>query len=185
MTSSDSSNNLSTSLSNNSVNLAPGATGNVTLTATSDLQIPGGSHTVTVTGSLGNLSSSDTSKYTIDATPPSAPTNVSASAQRKQVNITWNVANDNIGVVKYEVLRAGSVIGETQTTSFADKFPVSGTNTYQVRAYDAAGNVSPLSNTASVEFGGGGSKGGGKPGSDDGGGGGGKTEKCSPWPSCR
>ncbi len=174
LSSGDNSANLSTSLSSSQISLAPGASGNVTLTATSDTGIVGDTHTVTATANNSGQSGSDNALYTIDGTAPTAPTNLSANKKRKQVNLTWNASSDNVGVAGYDVIRNGEVIATTQSTSYADRNFVSGVNSYTVRAYDAAGNGSGLSNTASFDN----TSGGGDTG------GGGKS-KCSPWPSCR
>ena len=68
-----------------------------------------------------------------------------------QVNLNWTASTDNVGVTGYQVVRNGSQIATSSITSYSDTTVAAGTTyNYIVRAYDAAGNVSPDSNTASV-----------------------------------
>jgi endo-1,4-beta-xylanase len=100
-----------------------------------------------------------------DTTPPSTPTNLAASnVTSTGATLTWTASTDNVGVAGYDVLRAPgasggtfSVIASPTTNSFADSgLAASSTFRYQVRARDAAGNVSAVSNTVSVTTSGGG-----------------------------
>jgi hypothetical protein len=96
-----------------------------------------------------------------DITPPTAPTNLTASASGSQVALTWTPSTDNIGVTGYLIERCtgagcsnftqiASTAGFT-TTSYTDTGLVSGTTyVYRVAAKDAAGNLSGYSNTAST-----------------------------------
>jgi chitodextrinase len=80
-----------------------------------------------------------------DTVVPSTPTGLGASVQKgRKVALTWNAASDNVGVVGYDVYRNGTRIAGPSGTSYTDR-PGRGTFTYQVRARDAAGNVSGLS----------------------------------------
>jgi len=89
---------------------------------------------------------------TSDTTPPTAPSNltgVAASAQ--QVNLSWGASTDNVGVTGYNVYRNGSFLAATAATTYSDSTAQPGTTySYTVAAYDAAGNVSLPSNTATV-----------------------------------
>jgi len=82
-----------------------------------------------------------------DATPPSAPTGVSAvGVTGSQINITWNPSWDNIGVVSYKIFRDGTLVGAVTAASFADTGLANGSaHTYQISALDSAGNESNLS----------------------------------------
>lgn len=87
-----------------------------------------------------------------DTTAPTAPTLSASGTTSTTTNLSWSGATDNVGVTGYDVLRNGVLIG---TTTTATTFPVSGltaatTYTFNVRAKDAAGNVSANSNTVSV-----------------------------------
>ena len=88
----------------------------------------------------------------VDPTPPSAPTNLIAIANSQtQVNLTWTASTDNVGVAGYRIIRNGSQIGTSSIASYSDTTVAAGTTySYLVRAYDAAGNVSADSNTATV-----------------------------------
>ena len=89
---------------------------------------------------------------TPDTTKPSAPTNLAATAvSATQVNLSWTASIDNVGVTGYDVLRDGTVIGTAPSTSYTDSTAQGATTyTYAVRAFDAAGNRSDLSDSASV-----------------------------------
>jgi len=87
-----------------------------------------------------------------DTQPPSAPTNLSATAvSPTQVNLTWTASTDNVGVVGYRVYRNNTQIGSTTGTSYSDTTCTSNTTyTYEVTAYDGALNESARSNQAVV-----------------------------------
>ena len=91
-----------------------------------------------------------------DSAAPTAPT-VSATPGSRSVALSWTGAADNVAVTGYDVLRASSSGGtytklaSTAGTSYVDKGLKNGrTYWYRVRAYDAAGNRSPDSNTVSA-----------------------------------
>ncbi|MET7327535.1 PQQ-dependent sugar dehydrogenase [Nonomuraea sp. NPDC005650] len=101
-----------------------------------------------------------------DTAPPTAPANLAASATTSTgTTLTWTASTDNVGVTGYDVLRApGSSggaftqVGTATTASFTDTGLTAGAAyRYQVRARDAAGNLSPVSNTVAVTTGTGGS----------------------------
>src|SRR5690242_10012233 len=102
-----------------------------------------------------------------DTTPPSAPTNLAASSTgQTSVHLTWSPATDNVGVTGYKLVRNGTVMDVGNVTSYDDTGLSPGTPyTYTVRAYDAAGNTSGDSNTATATTDSGG--GGGTVFSDD------------------
>ncbi len=78
-----------------------------------------------------------------DRSAPSAATNLSATADT-QVRLSWTPGSDNVGVAGYWVTRDGTVVGSPTGTTFSDDTAVADhTYAYRVRAYDAAGNVSP------------------------------------------
>jgi chitodextrinase len=67
------------------------------------------------------------------------------------VNLTWSASTDNVGVTGYRVYRNGGQIGTSATTSYSDGGRTGSTTySYQVAAYDAATNVSALSNSINV-----------------------------------
>ena len=68
-----------------------------------------------------------------------------------QVNLSWGVSTDNVGVAGYNLYRNGALIATQQTTTFSNvNLAASTTYTYQVAAFDAAGNASLLSAPVSV-----------------------------------
>lgn len=90
---------------------------------------------------------------TADTMPPSAPSGLSAAAvSGTQVNLRWNASSDNVGVAGYRVYRGGTQIASVTTTSYGDSSGLStgSSYVYTVKAYDAAGNVSGVSNSATV-----------------------------------
>lgn len=79
-----------------------------------------------------------------DTTAPTLPTSLVANAtSSSNISLTWVASTDNVGVTGYEVRRGGVVIGSPTGTSFNDSGrSASTTYNYEVRALDAAGNVS-------------------------------------------
>jgi acid phosphatase len=93
----------------------------------------------------------DTSTPSTDTTPPTAPSSLTANATSPhRVDLSWTPASDNVGVTGYDVYRDGTKIDSVAAvTTYTDKTaPAAQTLTYQVQARDAAGNISPLSNSA-------------------------------------
>ncbi|MGZ3457350.1 MAG: lamin tail domain-containing protein [Archangium sp.] len=92
-----------------------------------------------------------------DTTPPTAPTNLSATAaSSSQINLAWTASTDNVGVSSYNVYRSPdnttfSAVASTSSTSYSNTgLTASTTYYYRVTADDAAGNESANSNTASA-----------------------------------
>ena len=105
-----------------------------------------------------------------DVEPPSAPSNLTAPATTaSSISLAWSASTDNTGVTGYQVLRAPGTSGGTFTqvgTSTTPSFVNSGltantTFRYQVRAVDAAGNASAVSNAVTATTQTGGTPGGG------------------------
>ncbi len=81
-----------------------------------------------------------------DTSPPFAPTGVSASlSQYDQISVSWNAPTDNVGVAGYYLYRNGTLVANIQNTGYTDAVIPGAVYSYTVAAYDAAGNVSPLS----------------------------------------
>ena len=121
------------------------------------------SYRVRATDAAGNLSTySNTASATTpapDTQPPTAPSGLTATAaSSSQINLAWTASTDNVGVTGYLVERcqgAGCTsfaqIGTSTSTTFSDTGLTASTSySYRVRATDAAGNLSPYSNTASA-----------------------------------
>src|SRR5256712_1131567 len=118
-----------------------------------------GSHTLRAVArdAAGNTATSSGVTVTVsnaapDITPPSVPTNLSASAvSSSQINLSWTASTDNVGVSGYQIYRGASQIATTSLTSYSDTgLSPATTYSYTVAAYDAAGNVSALSAAASA-----------------------------------
>src|SRR5213082_1782378 len=119
-----------------------------------------GSHTLTAvaTDVLGVRWNSNPVTVTVsngpppDTTPPTVPTGLTASAvSSSQINLSWTASSDNVGVSGYRVYRNGTQIATTGTTSCANTgLSPSTTYSYTVAAYDAAGNLSAQSSSASA-----------------------------------
>ncbi|HZC73480.1 MAG TPA: Ig-like domain-containing protein [Jatrophihabitans sp.] len=96
-----------------------------------------------------------------DNVAPTAPTNLTATGGIGRVGLSWSAATDNIGVAKYDVYRSTTpgftpspanqvVQASGSTLSYSDTGLSAGTYYYQVKAEDAAANISPSSNEASA-----------------------------------
>jgi hypothetical protein len=92
-----------------------------------------------------------------DVDAPSPPGALTATANGPtRVDLSWAASTDNVGVSGYEVWRgpatgAMAVVASTAGVGFADTGVAAGTRyRYQVRAVDAAGNASALSNVGVV-----------------------------------
>jgi fibronectin type 3 domain-containing protein len=109
---------------------------------------------VQATSSTGTDPTPATAGWTVDTTPPSAPSGLTAAAPTSAaVNLGWTAASDANGIAGYDITRNGfpltSVSGST--ASYSDTTVAAGaTYQYQVLARDPAGNVSAASNTATV-----------------------------------
>jgi chitodextrinase len=110
--------------------------------------------TVTPINSLGQSFDQQTYDFSPDNTPPTAPTNLQASAPvGNRVDLQWGASTDANGISAYDIYRDGtkidSVAGGTLTYSDNTVSP----NTpysYVVKARDPSGNTSDPSNTASL-----------------------------------
>ena len=120
---------------------------------------------VRATDAAGNLSTySNTANATTptpDTTPPTQPGTLSTNVvSASEVDLSWGASTDNVGVTGYKVERCSGTgctnfaqIGTTTGTgtTYKDTTTVASTTySYRVRATDAAGNLSPYSNTATA-----------------------------------
>lgn len=87
-----------------------------------------------------------------DSAAPTAPTGLAASSPSgSRVELAWTAGTDDVGVAGYRIFRDGVEVGTTSATSWTDTTVTPATSyTYHLVAYDAALNVSPPSNTATV-----------------------------------
>jgi len=85
---------------------------------------------------------------------PTTPADLTSVAlDSHTIRLTWIASTDNVGVVGYNILRDGRRVASLRdgTTTFLDSQLNPGTTyTYQVRAFDAAGNLSVLSAATTV-----------------------------------
>ncbi len=117
------------------------------------------SFTVKAKDAAGNISAASNALNTNtltcpDTQAPSKPVGLAASNKtQSSLTLTWTASTDNIGVVAYEVYQGGVLLnGNVTTTSLNISGLICNTTyTYNVKAKDAAGNVSAISNTLSVK----------------------------------
>lgn len=113
-------------------------------------------HTITaIAFDTNNNSAKDSVTVTVnnvDTQPPSTPTNLSANAASyNRVDLSWTASSDNKVVTGYWIVRDGVAIATSATNSYSDTTVLpSTTYSYQVIAFDAAGNNSAPSNTATT-----------------------------------
>jgi chitodextrinase len=101
---------------------------------------------------------SSTSSYTVtvqngDTQAPTTPSGVAAVATAyNKVTVTWKASTDNVGVTGYNITRDGVLVGQVgPVATYQDNTVTANTQyTYQISAFDAAGNTSGLSNIATV-----------------------------------
>jgi fibronectin type 3 domain-containing protein len=118
------------------------------------------SYRVRATDGAANLSGySNTASTTTAPLPPTAPSNLTASASGgNQIDLTWTASTSSIGILNYEVERCQGAgcsnyvqIATPSATSFADTSVASATPySYRVRARDANNIPSGYSGTASA-----------------------------------
>jgi len=108
--------------------------------------------TVTAVDAAGNRSAaSDPACTTIpDTTPPTVPARVTASASgERSVDLAWEASQDDVGVARYEIQRAGApLVAPTGTATRERGLAPGRRHCFAVRACDAAGNCSSPSSEA-------------------------------------
>ncbi len=96
---------------------------------------------------------------TADTAAPSVPVNPQATAvSTSQIDLTWTVSTDDVGVSGYQVERCAGAsctdfvqIATPGGTSYSDtRLAANTTYRYRIRATDAAGNLSSYSDVASA-----------------------------------
>jgi fibronectin type 3 domain-containing protein len=122
------------------------------------------SYRVRATDAAGNRSpysntASATTLSVPDTQPPTAPTNLTASAASgSQINLSWTASSDNLAVTGYKVEScqgAGcsnfmQIAAPTATTFNNTGLTGSTSYSYRIRATDAAGNLSAYSATSTA-----------------------------------
>ncbi|MBF8249616.1 MAG: hypothetical protein HW400_217, partial [Candidatus Levybacteria bacterium] len=101
----------------------------------------------------GSSSQSCNTQACADTTAPTTPTGLTASAvSSSQINLSWTASTDNVGVTGYKVYRGGTLLttlGNVTTYQNTGLTP-STAYSYTVSAFDAAGNPSGQSTSASA-----------------------------------
>lgn len=87
-----------------------------------------------------------------DTQAPTAPQLTASSTTQNSTALSWSGATDNVAVSGYDVYRGASLLGSTTS---ATTYSVTGLTpatsyTFTVKAKDAAGNISPASNTVNI-----------------------------------
>ena len=112
-----------------------------------------GNHTFTVAAAVGGATDTTPASrsWTIDTTPPPAPTGLVVQASSTGNDLSWSPVSDP-GLAGYDVYRNGSLLGKiADTTSYADTQVTPDVSySYQVSAVDDADNESPESEAASL-----------------------------------
>ncbi len=143
-----------------------GTTNGTTTTYNDTNLTPGTSYSYRVlatdpSGNQSPYSNTATNTTPADTQPPTVPGTLSAAAaSSSQIDLVWGPATDDVGVTGYRVDRcqgAGcsnfshlvQLTGPQTTYSDTGLTPAT-SYSYQVRAMDAAGNLGPVSNSASA-----------------------------------
>ncbi len=98
----------------------------------------------------------DTLAITNDTQKPAAPRISASAVSAGKVKITWSGATDNVGVTGYDLYRAvGSggfyrIAGPDSSPYYDSSLGTNKTYKYYIRAKDAAGNISDISNIITV-----------------------------------
>jgi Domain of unknown function (DUF1929)/Bacterial Ig domain len=122
---------------------------------TAPTPLPGTTVTVNDTAPTNdrwNLAAVEVLPAVSDTQAPTAPENLAAgTVTASKVPLTWSPSSDDQGVAGYRIFREATQVGEVAGTSFTDStVSASTTYTYTVKAFDAAGNLSPASNQVTV-----------------------------------
>ncbi len=117
---------------------------------------PGNTNRIMVRGTNHIFFDVSNTNFTItsgstDTIAPTAPTLSASGTTQTSTNLSWSGATDNVGVTGYDVYRGTTLLGSTTSLTFAVTGLTASTSyTFNVRAKDAAGNMSPNSNTITI-----------------------------------
>ena len=100
-----------------------------------------------------------TTQSLADVQPPTAPGNLAVNnITQTSADVSWTASTDNVGVVGYDVLVNGSLVGTTVATSYAlSSLSANTTYSVTVTAKDAASNTNSSSTNFTTLSSGGGS----------------------------
>lgn len=87
-----------------------------------------------------------------DTNPPTVPTALAATpVSFSRISLSWTASTDDTGVMGYKIYRNGAFVGSTTGNYYTDiNLQPSTSYSYQVSAYDGAGNESAKSDAASA-----------------------------------
>ena len=113
------------------------------------------SYQVQAVDTAGNLSPFSNLASATTQTPPTAPSNLSATSNGGQINLSWTASTSSVGLANYVVQRCQgpgctnfAQIATSTGTTYSDPGLAAGSYSYIVQATDVAGNLSPSSNVA-------------------------------------
>jgi chitodextrinase len=115
------------------------------------VSVDGSTVTVAPINAQGQTFDVHTYNFAADSAQPSAPGNLAMTSTTKN-SFSWAAANDNVGVVAYDIYRNGIYLATVgpQVRSYTDTKGAAGTKyTYEVDARDLAGNKAPALVTTS------------------------------------
>jgi len=105
---------------------------------------------------LARLIPANTTPPPADTVPPTAPTQLTISnITSNSLTLSWTAATDNNGVTGYQVYQGATLLNShvNGTTYNVTNLDCATPYSFTVKAFDAAGNVSASSNTASATTG--------------------------------
>lgn len=111
-------------------------------------------YSVAAFDAAGNMSALSTpvsaTTLSSDTEAPTPPVGLMATAVNvTQIDLNWMPSTDNVGVTGYNIYRDGNLVGTSAITDFSDTgLKRNKTYEYTVAAFDAAGNLSPQSESA-------------------------------------
>lgn len=124
-----------------------------TIQSATDLYGAGSNEVIQVTNAMYAIGVGDPyAGGPTDTEAPSAPANLAAgNITSSSVDLSWTASSDNVGVSSYDVYKDNVYFASTSSTAYA----VTGLNSetsysFYVKAKDAAGNISPASNTLNI-----------------------------------
>ena len=102
---------------------------------------------VSAVDNAGESTSKASVSTTVNNVPPSAPTNLTASVNQDNVNLTWDTVTD---ATSYNVYRDSSLIASPTTSAFTDTALADGTYLYEVSAVDDAGESTSKASVSTI-----------------------------------
>jgi hypothetical protein len=148
------------SVSPGSLILNPGQTSGAVFAVTSPDNGPAAEYMLSVDATGTQASTVGTAIYAVNEPPPqpeadteapTRPTGLAAKVKRKHINLAWQPSTDNISVAGYRIFRNSALLASSSESVYSDRAVNPGSSyTYFVIAYDAAGNLSDVSNSVTM-----------------------------------